>query len=100
MCARACRMQVYGGLPPEARASQAALFNAPPGVLPRADVLVASDAVGLGLNLAIRRRVAAREWLFCDVLTVIAAACVAALRAAKLVRCAFCRLPRCAQPPL
>lgn len=43
---------VYGRLPPEARAKQAALFNAPDSGF---DVLVASDAVGMGLNLNIRR---------------------------------------------
>jgi len=43
---------VYGALPSEARAAQAALFNDPASPF---DVLVASDAVGLGLNLNIRR---------------------------------------------
>jgi ATP-dependent RNA helicase SUPV3L1/SUV3 len=43
---------VYGALPPEARRRQAALFNDPDS---GHDVLVASDAVGLGLNLNIRR---------------------------------------------
>jgi ATP-dependent RNA helicase SUPV3L1/SUV3 len=43
---------VYGGLPPATRAQQAALFNdANSGY----DVLVATDAVGMGLNLQIRR---------------------------------------------
>ena len=44
---------VYGALPPETRRSQARAFNDPgkSGV----DVLVASDAVGMGLNLNIRR---------------------------------------------
>jgi ATP-dependent RNA helicase SUPV3L1/SUV3 len=43
---------VYGALPPEARRRQAALFNDPES---GHDVLVASDAIGLGLNLNIRR---------------------------------------------
>lgn len=43
---------VYGSLPPETRAQQAALFNDPNNEY---DFLVASDAVGMGLNLAIRR---------------------------------------------
>ncbi|KAM0793677.1 hypothetical protein ACM66B_001106 [Microbotryomycetes sp. NB124-2] len=40
----------YGGLPPEVREEQARLFNE--GTY---DVLVASDAVGMGLNLKIKR---------------------------------------------
>lgn len=43
---------VYGSLPPETRAQQARLFNDPDNDY---DYLVASDAVGMGLNLAIRR---------------------------------------------
>lgn len=43
---------VYGGLPPETRAQQARLFNDPNNDY---DYLVASDAVGMGLNLAIKR---------------------------------------------
>ena len=39
---------VYGRLPPELRAEQAALFNDPHSGF---DVLVASDAIGMGLNL-------------------------------------------------
>lgn len=46
---------VYGALPPESRRTQAALFNARGDVWPRTSVLVASDAVGMGLNLNIRR---------------------------------------------
>lgn len=42
-----CAM-VYGGLPPEIRAEQAALFNDPESGY---EVMVASDAVGMGLNL-------------------------------------------------
>lgn len=38
----------YGGLPPETRAEQAKLFNDPDSGY---DVLVATDAVGMGLNL-------------------------------------------------
>jgi len=43
---------VYGALPPETRAAQARLFNDPDSGF---DVLVASDAIGMGLNLNIRR---------------------------------------------
>lgn len=43
---------VYGSLPPETRAQQARLFNDPDNEY---DYLVASDAVGMGLNLAIKR---------------------------------------------
>eukprot|EP01138_Halocafeteria_seosinensis_P014853 gb/GECG01015163.1/.p1 GENE.gb/GECG01015163.1/~~gb/GECG01015163.1/.p1 ORF type:complete len:946 (+),score=110.03 gb/GECG01015163.1/:1-2838(+) len=43
---------VYGNLPPETRSSQAQLFNDPNSGY---DVLVASDAIGMGLNLNIRR---------------------------------------------
>ena len=49
----ACRVcVVYGALPPEMRRTQARLFNDPDSGY---DVLVASDAVGMGLNLNIRR---------------------------------------------
>ncbi len=43
---------VYGGLPPETRAAQARLFNDPDSGF---DVIVASDAIGMGLNLSIKR---------------------------------------------
>lgn len=43
---------IYGSLPPETRTQQAALFNDPNNDY---DFLVASDAVGMGLNLEIRR---------------------------------------------
>ncbi|PIA13923.1 P-loop containing nucleoside triphosphate hydrolase protein [Coemansia reversa NRRL 1564] len=43
---------IYGGLPPESRAEQARLFNDPDSGY---DVLVASDAVGMGINLSINR---------------------------------------------
>ena len=43
---------VYGNLPPETRASQARLFNDPDNEY---DFLVASDAIGMGLNLDIKR---------------------------------------------
>lgn len=43
---------IYGALPPETRRQQADLFNAQDNEF---DVLVASDAVGMGLNLNIRR---------------------------------------------
>ncbi|EPS61355.1 hypothetical protein M569_13436, partial [Genlisea aurea] len=43
---------IYGALPPETRRQQAVLFNDRDNEY---DVLVASDAVGMGLNLNIRR---------------------------------------------
>ncbi|KAL9598315.1 MAG: hypothetical protein Q9179_003957 [Wetmoreana sp. 5 TL-2023] len=43
---------VYGSLPPEIRAQQAGLFNEPDNDY---DILVASDAIGMGLNLSIKR---------------------------------------------
>ncbi|KAL2623078.1 hypothetical protein R1flu_003283 [Riccia fluitans] len=43
---------VYGALPPETRTQQAKLFNEQDNGY---DVLVASDAIGMGLNLNIRR---------------------------------------------
>ncbi|KAK9481391.1 P-loop containing nucleoside triphosphate hydrolase protein [Lipomyces japonicus] len=43
---------IYGGLPPETRARQAQLFNDPDS---EHNVLIASDAIGMGLNLSIRR---------------------------------------------
>lgn len=43
---------VYGSLPPETRREQAKLFNDPTKA---EEVLVASDAVGMGLNLNIQR---------------------------------------------
>lgn len=43
---------VYGSLPPETRAKQAALFNDPNNDY---DYLVASDAIGMGLNLEVKR---------------------------------------------
>ncbi|KAG8901603.1 RNA helicase [Tulasnella sp. 403] len=46
-----CTM-AYGGLPPETRVEQAQLFNDPSSGY---DVMVASDAVGMGLNLKIGR---------------------------------------------
>jgi ATP-dependent RNA helicase SUPV3L1/SUV3 len=51
---------VYGGLPPETRRQQASLFN--DESLPT--VLVASDAIGLGLNLQIGRVVFASHEKF------------------------------------
>ncbi|KAI6103737.1 P-loop containing nucleoside triphosphate hydrolase protein [Pisolithus croceorrhizus] len=42
----------YGKLPPEIRSEQAALFNDPHSGY---DVIVASDAIGMGLNLKIKR---------------------------------------------
>ncbi|KZT18826.1 P-loop containing nucleoside triphosphate hydrolase protein [Neolentinus lepideus HHB14362 ss-1] len=43
---------VYGRLPPEVRSTQAALFNEPSSGY---DVLIGSDAIGMGLNLKIKR---------------------------------------------
>lgn len=43
---------VYGTLPPETRSEQGRLFNDPES---QYEVLVASDAVGMGLNLSIKR---------------------------------------------
>ncbi|KAL4075970.1 P-loop containing nucleoside triphosphate hydrolase protein [Scleroderma yunnanense] len=42
----------YGKLPPEIRSEQAALFNDPDSGY---DVIIASDAIGMGLNLKIKR---------------------------------------------
>lgn len=42
----------YGALPPETKAEQAKLFNDPTNDV---DVMVASDAIGMGLNLKIKR---------------------------------------------
>lgn len=52
---------VYGNLPPETRVSQATLFNDPQSEY---DVLVASDAIGMGLNLNISRVVFSTLWKF------------------------------------
>lgn len=43
---------IYGSLPPQTRSEQARLFNDPHSGY---DVLVASDAIGMGLNLSIKR---------------------------------------------
>lgn len=43
---------IYGTLPPETRSDQARRFNDPDSGY---DILVASDAIGMGLNLHIRR---------------------------------------------
>ncbi|OMJ17980.1 ATP-dependent RNA helicase SUV3L, mitochondrial [Smittium culicis] len=45
---------IYGGLPPDNRSRQANLFNDPTSEY---KVLIASDAVGMGLNLKIRRTI-------------------------------------------
>ena len=50
---------VYGSLPPETRAQQAALFNDPDNDY---DYLVASDAIGMGLNLSIKRIIFESIW--------------------------------------
>jgi ATP-dependent RNA helicase SUPV3L1/SUV3 len=51
MTGKQCAM-VYGSLPPETRAQQANLFNDPENDY---DILVATDAIGMGLNLSIKR---------------------------------------------
>ncbi|KAH9483464.1 ATP-dependent RNA helicase suv3, mitochondrial [Psilocybe cubensis] len=43
---------VYGRLPPEVRSEQASLFNDPDSGF---DVMIGSDAIGMGLNLKIKR---------------------------------------------
>lgn len=43
---------IYGKLPPETRSQQAQLFNDPDNDY---DFLVASDAIGMGLNLSVKR---------------------------------------------
>ncbi|KAF8877379.1 P-loop containing nucleoside triphosphate hydrolase protein [Infundibulicybe gibba] len=52
---------VYGRLPPEIRSEQAALFNDPGSGY---DVIIGSDAIGMGLNLKIRRIIfeALKKW--------------------------------------
>ncbi|KAJ7348849.1 P-loop containing nucleoside triphosphate hydrolase protein [Mycena albidolilacea] len=52
---------VYGKLPPEIRSEQAALFNDPDSGY---DVLIGSDAIGMGLNLKIRRVIFESVWKF------------------------------------
>lgn len=52
---------VYGSLPPETRAQQAALFNDPNNDY---DYLAASDAIGMGLNLEVKRVVFETVWKF------------------------------------
>ena len=46
---------IYGGLPPIVRRDQARRFNGGGDDLPSASVLLASDAIGMGLNLRIKR---------------------------------------------
>lgn len=46
---------VYGSLPPQARKEQARLFNERHLGNSPYDVMVASDAIGMGLNLEIKR---------------------------------------------
>ncbi|KAH8152880.1 uncharacterized protein LAJ45_03106 [Morchella importuna] len=43
---------IYGSLPPETRSIQAQLFNDPNSEY---EILIASDAVGMGLNLSVKR---------------------------------------------
>lgn len=58
---------VYGRLPPETRSEQAALFNDKDSGY---DVLVASDAIGMGLNLKIKRVIFMELKKFVDTKTV------------------------------
>lgn len=51
MSIRNIRTNRYGTLPPETRVQQASLFNNPKSSY---DVLVASDAIGMGLNLYVQ----------------------------------------------
>ena len=44
---------IYGGLPPETRVEQALLFNNRKET--KHDILIATDAIGMGLNLSIKR---------------------------------------------
>lgn len=50
---------IYGSLPPETRVKQASMFNTG-----ECEILVASDAVGMGLNLSIKRIIfsASEKW--------------------------------------
>lgn len=43
---------IYGALPPETKVAQAARFNDPND---QVKVLIATDAIGMGLNLSIKR---------------------------------------------
>lgn len=43
---------IYGALPPETKVAQAARFNDPNDPV---KVLIATDAIGMGLNLSIKR---------------------------------------------
>ena len=51
LCVRHKCCVVYGSLPPETRAQQARIFNTEGSGY---DVLIASDAIGMGLNLNIK----------------------------------------------
>lgn len=53
---------IYGNLPPETRARQARLFNDPTSGF---DVLVATDAIGMGLNLNIGRIIFSGKLAWC-----------------------------------
>jgi len=53
---------VYGNLPPETRRQQAELFNDPGSDY---KVLVATDAVGMGLNLSVRRIIFTKIEKYC-----------------------------------
>jgi len=53
---------IYGNLPPETRRQQAELFNDPESEY---KVLVATDAVGMGLNLSVQRIIFTKLVKFC-----------------------------------
>jgi superfamily II DNA/RNA helicase len=53
---------IYGALPPETKLAQAANFNDPNNPV---NVLIATDAVGMGLNLNIKRSVTIKCPEFC-----------------------------------
>ena len=55
---------IYGNLPPETRRQQADLFNDPETEY---KVLVATDAVGMGLNLSVRRIIFTKLVKYCGV---------------------------------
>ena len=56
---------IYGNLPPETRRQQAELFNDPASEY---KVLVATDAVGMGLNLSVRRIIFTKMEKYCGAL--------------------------------
>ena len=86
---------VYGALPPETRSTQARLFNDPDSGF---DVLIASDAIGMGLNLNIKRIVFSTLQKFDgDAMRFIS---VEEVRKGVEGRCAFARSERARCPVL